>query len=180
MSRGPVVGVEASRYTFWAVFSLLVLSVLWWYALWAKWATAGDLAAWGTVGVTFVAATVAAYQLWLTRRIAQMQFEDALNKEFRDLNLFAYLIWENIDAAELNKLIYRYFDLTNEQINLHLNQRISRETWENWAAGIKYVMGQEKVKSTWEGLKARNLGIFEELIAFERLLFDPAITKADL
>ena len=100
--------------------------------------------------VSAIAACVAAVGVWYarhqlktSREIAQLQFEDALGKEYRELagelskNALMGTILTELEYVNSFDDLYRYFDLTNEQILLRQRGRITSDVWENWCIGIK-------------------------------------------
>ena len=100
--------------------------------------------------VSAIAACVAAVGVWYARHqlktsleIAQLQFEDALGKEYRELagelskNALMGTILTELEYENSFDDLYRYFDLTNEQILLRQRGRITSDVWENWCIGIK-------------------------------------------
>lgn len=97
---------------------------------------------------TSIGVAVAAAQLWLQKRQQKTDFEDRLSEQYRrviaELSLDAVLDHPISGAPEREparndayRIFYRYFDLTNEQIFLKNEGRISAHTWENWEDGIR-------------------------------------------
>ncbi len=130
-----------------------------------------------------VAACVAAVGVWYarhqlksSREIAQLQFEDALGKEYRELAgelSKKALLGEELSDAEYETAfdeLYRYFDLTNEQISLRQRGRISTEVWQSWSAGIQANIELPAFQRAWIEIKERSI-IFEELRRLERERF---------
>jgi hypothetical protein len=120
------------------------------------------------LGVVF-----AALQIALTRRQARTQFEDGLAREYRELAQripVKALLGETIDdkdyANALDEL-YRYIDLSNEQVFLRQNNRISHKTWENWCDGIKSNLSKPAFKKAWAEIKSRATESFNELRRLE-------------
>lgn len=90
--------------------------------------------------VSALAAVAAAVGVWyarsqlaMTQKIAQMQFEDSLSKEYREL---AHrippkaLLGEHLNDQEQEQIfdeIFRYIDLSNEQVNLRKRGRIGED-----------------------------------------------------
>lgn len=116
---------------------------------------------------------VAAWQLWLTRRLAQSSFEDGLNKEYRILALeipMDALIGVDLDLANFPKVreqIYNYIDLSNEQAYLRKKGRIRATTWLEWADGIKSNLEQPTFRKVWSEIKAASPKVFKELRELE-------------
>ena len=125
--------------------------------------------------VSAIAACVAAVGVWYarhqlktSREIAQLQFEDALGKEYRELagelskNALMGEILTEIEYEKSFDDLYRYFDLTNEQILLRQRGRITSDVWENWCMGIKSNMALPAFQRAWVEIKERS-SAFEEV-----------------
>jgi hypothetical protein len=63
--------------------------------------------------------------------------------------------------------LYQYIDLTNEQIFLRMNGRISKATWLNWQDGIKSNLGRPAFAQAWARIKSGAVGSFTELRKLE-------------
>ena len=128
-----------------------------------------------TVGIWFVRK-----QLMLTKNIAQLQFEDTLEKEYRDL--VSGIPTKALLDSDLNEKEYadaldeffRYFDLSNRQIELRKEGRIGDSTWENWRLGIKFNMSQPAFKRAWSEIKTRTEEHAKEFFSELRTLEDSA------
>ncbi len=126
--------------------------------------------------VAAVGVWYARHQLKTSREIAQLQFEDALGKEYRELvgelSKKALLGEELSDAEYENAFdeLYQYFDLTNEQISLRQRGRISPEVWESWSAGIRANLALPAFRRGWSEIKERSV-VFEELRRLESECF---------
>ena len=100
-------------------------------------------------------------QIKLTKDIAQLQFEDALEKEYRELVSgipTKALLDSDLDDTEYAQAFdefFRYFDLSNRQIELRKEGRIGDATWNNWRLGIKFNMSQPAFKKAWSDVKTR-------------------------
>jgi hypothetical protein len=120
----------------------------------------------------------ALWQLRLTKVIAQLQFEDALAKEYRDLaariptKVFFGATLTDIEYENTLDEFYRYFDLTNAQVSLRIRGRISHKVWENWCDGIKYNLALPAFAKAWDEIKVRT-NSFDELRTLERSNFSP-------
>jgi hypothetical protein len=93
------------------------------------------------------------------------EFEDGLTKEYReivdDAPTLAFL-GERIDNTEFegfdendgefHDAVYRYLDLTNQQIHLRRDGRVSRSTWEDWDEGIREHLKQPEVARTFHNV----------------------------
>lgn len=136
----------------------------------------------GAIGssVSAVAACVAAVGVWYarhqlktSREIAQLQFEDALSKEYRELagelskKALMGLPLSDLEFEACFDGLYRYIDLTNEQVSLGARGRITFETWESWRDGIKANLNLSAFSKAWTEIKAGSEG-FEELRRLER------------
>jgi hypothetical protein len=123
--------------------------------------------------ITAVGVFAALWQLRVTKVIAQLQFEDALAKEYRDLA--AQIPTKVFFGTELNDSeyrlardeFYRYVDLTNAQVSLRIQGRISQRVWESWCEGIEYNLGLPAFAKAWSEIKDRTAN-FQELRALER------------
>jgi len=108
-------------------------------------------------------------QLRLSRRIAQMQFEDGLSREYRDIAgklPKTALMGQKLTDAEREEHFdefYRYFDLSNEQIFLRMQGRVSTATWGNWCSGIRAMLNRTAFKETWQEILGYPRHGFDEL-----------------
>jgi len=153
-----------------------------------------DTLAWITtysVAITTLASSGAVIGIWfafmqlrLTRKIAQLQFEDGLSKEYRDLaNRIPTkaLLGHSLSDEEYEKSfdeIFRYMDLSNEQINLRSRKRISLSVWNEWLAGIAANLQMPTFSKAWDEIKNQS-SLFQELRRLEAEQFrsDPAKWK---
>ena len=100
-------------------------------------------------------------QLASTKNIAQLQFEDALEKEYRELIKkipITALLDSDLDELEYRKSFdefFCYFDLSNKQISLRKQSRIGDETWENWCSGIRFNLSLPAFEKAWSEVKTR-------------------------
>lgn len=133
--------------------------------------------------ISAIATCVAAVGVWYargqlltSREIAQLQFEDALAKEYRDLvnRLPArVMLGEQLNSENYLKAfdeLYRYMDLSNEQICLRQRERISREVWLSWRSGIQSNLELPAFRQAWTEIKASSLS-FQELRRLEQEQF---------
>src|SRR2546426_7859574 len=116
---------------------------------------------WSAVGsiATAVAVLVAAWQVHRGTTQARITFEDELSREYRELArgipVSAYL-GDELTPEELESAfssLHRYFDLTNEQIFLRMNGRISKATWRNWRDGIESNLKRPAFAHGWVRVK---------------------------
>ncbi|MCS3418635.1 HAMP domain-containing protein [Pseudomonas sp. BIGb0450] len=123
---------------------------------------------------------LAFWQLRMSKNIAQLEFEDSLAREYRELaaNIpTKALLGIEISEEEFQKSfdeLYRYIDLTNEQISLRQRGRIKIETWENWLSGMKSNLELIPFKRAWNEIKNSSQS-FQELRRLEKenFEFDP-------
>ena len=110
---------------------------------------------------------LALWQIWLTRAIAQLQFEDALAREYRDLCITIpaeVFLGGSISDEQYTKTFdefYRYIDLSNEQVSLRQRGRISRTVWENWCFGIKCNLSLTAFARAWAEVRNRTTSFQE-------------------
>lgn len=137
------------------------------------WVTAATSAA-STIGVF-----AAFRQLQVTKRIAQLQFEDGLAREYRELAEkipTKVFLGDGLTEAEYQDVfddLYRYIDLTNAQIVLRQRKRIGDEVWDDWRSGMKSNFALGPFKRAWSEVKDRTTS-FEELRQLEAKEFNDA------
>lgn len=137
--------------------------------------------------VSAIAACIAAVGVWYarhqlktSREIAQVQFEDSLGKEYRELAgelPKKALMGDNLCETEYEEAfdeLYRYIDLTNEQISLRAQKRITSNVWESWSEGIEANLRLPAFARAWDEIKTRS-SAFKELrrLEQERFQSDP-------
>ena len=130
---------------------------------------------WTVVGsiATALAVLVAACQVYRGTLQVRTNFEDELSREYRELarcipvkaHLGDLLSPDEFDQAFPS--LYQYIDLTNEQIFLRMNDRISRATWLNWQDGIKSNLGRPTFAQAWALIKKDATESFTELRKLE-------------
>ena len=129
-------------------------------------------------GVTAAIATtisipVAAFALLQSRRQAQTDFEDNLNAQYRatirEIPIDAHLGKPlNEDCLKKNMLdFYHYIDLTNEQVFLRMEGRVSTKTWRNWCDGISNNLAKPGFAEAWKVIKVCSENSFNELRRLE-------------
>lgn len=134
--------------------------------------------------ITAVSVVFAFWQLVLSKRIAQLQFEDALAKEYRDIaaklptKVFYGVSLDAREQSSLRDEFYRYIDLSNEQVYLRQRRRVSKEVWQSWREGIKTNLSLPAFAAAWEEVKDRT-NSFAELRRLEkgRYAVDPALWR---
>jgi len=128
---------------------------------------------------TAIGVLLAAWQLRQAKRQDVTTFEDTLAKEYRDLAArlpTKALLGERLSEEEHQKSLddfYRYVDLCNEQVFLHLRRRITKATWKFWSDGIKSNLRRPAFKRAWNEIAARGASDFSEL----RMLCPPEVME---
>jgi hypothetical protein len=113
---------------------------------------------------------------------ARTAFEDNLEREYRqivaDIPVQALLgakLASPLSDEEL-RVFYRYIDLTNQQVFLRRQRRITSETWRNWCEGIAHHFGRPAFRDAWEQIRDKATEDFSELHRLQQSDFkdDPA------
>lgn len=141
-----------------------------------------DWTAFGSIA-TALAVLVAAWQLRRGTSQARTNFEDDLSREYRELarNIPVKVhLGEELAPHEFEQAfprLHQYFDLTNEQIFLRMNDRVSKATWVNWLDGIKSNLERPAFAQAWALVKDAKHGSFAELKRLENSRFseDPRV-----
>ena len=128
----------------------------------------------GTVFLTY-------RQVKLRKEQATTQFEDELSREYRELARelpVKALLGDELTDEEFKEEfpdLYYYVDLSNEQVFLRFEERVSKETWENWQDGIESNLKRPAFRMAWNEIKDRS-DTFQELRRLEQNDFqtDPA------
>jgi hypothetical protein len=126
--------------------------------------------------VTAISVCFAFWQLKVTKTIAQLQFEDSLAKEYRELaariptKAFYGTPLSEVEHKQSRDEFFRYIDLSNEQVALRRRNRISKKVWESWCAGIQYNLSLPAFRKAWTEVKDRT-DSFEELRTLESYEF---------
>src|SRR4051812_20942547 len=113
-------------------------------------------------GGTLVAVLIAAQQLLLNRRQIRAGFEDDLSREYRSISreLPADAFYADADTSvpldpdELNAM-FRYFDLSNEQLRYCDQRRVSSGTAEAWRDGIAGNLKLPRFDQAWRVITPR-------------------------
>lgn len=114
------------------------------------------------------------YQLWQRKKQFTTEFEDKLTSDYRDI-VYEIPVDALLDDSDIEgyegelKDYYRYIDLSNDQVFLRQEGRISKSTWENWRVGIENNMNRDDFERAWSDIKHRSPNSFNEL----RKLRDP-------
>src|SRR5688500_13064586 len=123
--------------------------------------------------VTAVGVFMAGWQIKESRRLSRTEFEDGLAHQYREIIReipVKALLGDRLEPAELNvalQFFYSYIDLTNDQIFLRQQGRVSAETWENWRDGIKSFMSMPAFVAAWQKIKDKPTTKFDELRRLE-------------
>jgi hypothetical protein len=132
-----------------------------------------------------LATAVGVFLAWIQLKHQQQQlktdFEDRLSQQYREaiagIPIEAMLGGADVELDESAlTAFYRYFDLTNEQIFLKNEGRISSGTWENWADGIRMNMRRPGFVAAWAIIGNRVPNSFDEL----RQLVPPPLPAPDV
>lgn len=124
--------------------------------------------------VTATGIFIGAYQLLLTKRINQTQFEDDLVNHYREIIKMIpveALLGKELTPAEADKArdgIYFYIDLCNDQVFLRQNGRVSQATWILWRDGIRSNLSRAAFRKSWEEIKTTVPRDFAELRQLEK------------
>lgn len=133
-----------------------------------------------TVLAAIAAASVviAAISLRMSREQATTAFEDALAREYRDiagtLPPAAFYVDQRVKLDEVEmQAMFRYFDLSNEQLRLIEEGRIRDETAVVWKAGIVGLLRFETFGAAWRQLQPELPADF--FTSLDRLLREHAV-----
>ena len=120
------------------------------------------------IGVVFAA--IGILSSW---QQARTDFEDDLGREYRDLTKdipAKAFLGEPLNEEEYKKAfpyLFRYIDLSNEQLFLRQRGRVCRRTWNYWREGIKWNLSLPAFSRAWDETKERADGSFRELRQLE-------------
>lgn len=139
-----------------------------------------DIASLATAaGVVLVVA-----QLVLGRRQTRTALEDDLAREYRgisaELPVSAFFDVPDatlpLQAWQEDVVNYvRYFDLSNQQVFLRTERRVSANTWRLWADGMGDNLSREAFADAWEYVRHHSPKSFNELASvYEHWDHDPA------
>ena len=123
--------------------------------------------------IASVATAIAVFFLWwqllLTKRQSVSTFEDGLAREYRGIAQrlpLKALLGETLDDDTREKAMdafYRYFDLTNEQVFLRIQGRVTPATWQLWRDGIAGHFRRPAFSRAWEEISSSAPESFTEL-----------------
>lgn len=112
---------------------------------------------------------VVAFQFRQAKIQAQTAFEDDYTRQYRDIIQripVRALLSEPLDVDSFEKAlneIYNYFDLTNEQVFLRKERRVTTTTWMNWRDGIRSNMALPAFDRAWMLIEEQAPDYFQEL-----------------
>jgi hypothetical protein len=124
--------------------------------------------------VTATGVFIGAIQLLITKKINQTQFEDGLVDHYRQIIKMIpveALLGKELTLEETNETqngVYFYIDLSNDQVILRQNGRVSRATWTIWCDGIKANLSRVAFRKEWEQIKIAVPDSFSELRRLEK------------
>lgn len=127
---------------------------------------------------TAIGVLVAAFQLRVSSKIAQSEFEDSIDQQYRELAKdipVDALIGKTVsDDKKLftRELIYNYLDLCNEQVFLRKKRRVRKDTWADWLTGIESNLAKSEFKKVWTEIKCESPETFTFLEKLEESEFD--------
>lgn len=130
---------------------------------------------------TAIGVLVAAFQLRTNSKIAQSEFEDSIDQQYRDLARgipVDALIGKSVseDKKEMaRELIYNYLDLCNEQVFLRRKKRVRKDTWVDWCAGMEANLSKQEFEKVWSEVKieAPQTFTFLERLEKNKFIGDP-------
>ena len=143
------------------------------------------IAATGGVFLTWKQVRLTKEQVELRKDQSTTEFENELAQEYRKISreipVKAFLGDELSECEEQKyfREFYSYIDLSNEQVFLRHEGRVSSETWENWAEGIESNLQKNAFQNAWNEIKERSEGSFSELRRLENEGFDSDPQKWD-
>ena len=123
-------------------------------------------AGWITAGATValnLSVIIAGMQIRHSQLRARTDFEDRLVREYRDLAqqipVEALLGGTLTEAERLASrgAFYHYFNLTNAQVFLATEGRISKRTWRHWKRGIRTNLSRPEFQRTWLEIRGDHL-----------------------
>lgn len=131
---------------------------------------------------TAIGVFIAVFELRESQKIAQTEFEDSLDQQYRELAKgipVDALLGKTVSDEKkefTRELIYNYLDLSNEQIFLRKKKRIRQDTWLDWCTGIKSHLQKIEFQTVWQEVKSESSGTFTFLEKLEQTDFggDPA------
>ena len=126
---------------------------------------------------TAIGVLIAAFQLRVSSKIAQSEFEDSIDQQYRELAKgipVDALIGKSVSSDQVmltRELIYNYLDLCNEQVFLRKKKRVRMDTWVDWCSGIKSNLGKTEFEKVWAEIKVESPSTFTFLEKLEESNF---------
>lgn len=122
---------------------------------------------------TIIALLIALRQISESRKQATTNFEDRLDREYREIihhiPIKAFL-GEKLNEDEYKEALtdlYRYIDLSNQQVFLRQQGRVRKETWVFWRDGIKSNLSRHPFDQAWKEIREKGQQSFSELKRLE-------------
>lgn len=118
---------------------------------------------------TALGVIVAAYQIRVARIESVSLFEDGFAKEYRDVaSRIPTRALLGVELSEQQKKdcfdeLFRYFDLSNEQVFLRQTGRIRETTWIFWRDGMKSNLHKPAFRWAWDEIERTATKEFSEL-----------------
>jgi hypothetical protein len=124
--------------------------------------------------ITALGVVLAWRQLAATREQARVDFEDTLAREYRNiaqaLPVRAFFVNEPLSESEYAAALddfFHYFDLSNEQVSLRMNDRVGTKAWADWCDGMRTNLSRPSFQRAWEEIKLKVPESFQELRRLE-------------
>lgn len=103
-----------------------------------------------------------AWQIRLSKKQAQAEFEDQIDQQYRTLSMELPVdvliggVPSKNQKTKVRELVYNYLDLSNEQVYLRAKERISTHTWNSWCAGIKSHLAQPAFNTVFDEVREKS------------------------
>ncbi len=133
--------------------------------------------------ISAIAAVCTVFGVWLaysqlnmSQKIAQLQFEDSMVKEYRNLVHrlpTKALLGQELSDWEFQKAFdefFHYIDLSNEQVFLRQQGKVGQKVWINWSEGIKNNLSLPAFRKAWRKIEKES-NSFQELRRLEKADF---------
>lgn len=110
---------------------------------------------------TAIGVLIAVVQLWHAEKLAAAEFEDEIRREYRQLCgelPVKVFLGDELSDDELENCLgefHRYFHLSNSQLFLREQGRISAATWKMWATGIAGNFELPAFRQAWNLINSR-------------------------
>lgn len=130
---------------------------------------------------TAIGVFLAGWQIKMAKQAARSEFEDHLMEQYREIIRripIEALLGKDLDEQAWKNTLddfYRYIDLSNEQVFLRRNNRISGATWRSWCEGIESNIKRRAFNKAWEHFKNEAPKYFKELqfLELKHFKYDP-------